>query len=84
MMPKMTPWSSVGASSREDIWNIGMHSNVITIQKDNMTARITKGVLESWTERGWTVVEDGSSESGQEPAPGDGEGDSASATETKE
>ena len=32
MMPKMMPWSSVGASSLADIWNIGMQRRVMPIQ----------------------------------------------------
>lgn len=59
------------------------------IEKDGVQAETTDHNLRALEKRGWTVVEDGSSESGQEPAPVRGESKqppaaSAPATSTKE
>ena len=41
----------------------------LTVEKDGAKGQVTEESLATWEKHGWTVVDDGSSEESQEPAP---------------
>lgn len=59
------------------------NKRLVTVKKDDITAEVPALQVKGLTKNGWTVVDDGSSESGQ-AVPGDEAGNRSPAPDNKE